>query len=252
MKVTVVTLCLNEVDFLSGALQSVADQDHDDLEHLVIDGGSTDGSVEIVRRFAERNPRLRWWSGQDEGISAAMNRGLHFATGELIAFLHADDCYAGPQSVSEVVRAFQDHPGAVWLTAGIREISADDRVLRVLPVRRYSRRRLLRNNIVFHPSTFVRRDVLDSLGGFDTELKYAMDYDLWLRLARIARPVVLEKIVACFRVHPGSLSTVQRINALDEEYTVRKRFLPGNLARFFHWFYQVIRRTQEKGRGGAQ
>ncbi|HKJ63072.1 MAG TPA: hypothetical protein VKA94_13950, partial [Hyphomicrobiales bacterium] len=132
-----------------------------------------------------------------------------------------------------------------WLTAGIREIAADGRIVRDLPVRRYSWSRLLRNNTLFHPATFVRRETLTSIGGFDPELHYAMDYDLWLRLAQLAPPLVLGKIVTNFRVHPGSRSTAQRLKALDEEYLVRQRYLSGPLERWLSRFYQITRRTCE-------
>jgi GT2 family glycosyltransferase len=175
-----------------------------------------------------------------------MNRGIEYASGDLIAFLHADDCYAGPAVLSEVVQSLMLYPEAVWLTAGIQEIDAGGELLRVLSVRRYSERRLLRNNILFHPATFVRREALDLIGGFDTKLAYAMDYDMWLRLARISPPLVLERLVASFRVHSGSRSSAQRLMALDEEYQVRKRFLSGIFEQSLHRLYHVIRRAYEK------
>lgn len=245
MKITVITLCLNGAEHLAEALQSVAVQDYTDIEHLVVDGGSTDASLEIIRDFSERNPSLRWWSEPDEGISDAMNRGLASATGDLIAYLHADDYYAGPTVLTEVIGALRSHPKALWLTAGIQEVNVDGRLLRILPARRYSRRRLLRNNTLFHPATFVRREALESIGGFDQELHYAMDYDLWLRLAQISGPLVHKKIVTSFRVHPGSRSSAQRLKALDEEYLVRQRFLSGPFERWLHQFYERLRWTYE-------
>jgi glycosyltransferase involved in cell wall biosynthesis len=246
MKISVVTLCLNGSEHLAKALQSVADQDYADLEHLVIDGGSTDGSIEIVRAFADHHPSLRWWSEPDKGISDAMNHGIEYAGGDLIAFLHADDCYAGPTVLSEVAQSLVLHPEAAWLTGGIQEIDAEGELLRILPVRRYSERRLLRNNILFHPATFVRRESLELIGGFDTKLGYAMDYDMWLRLAKITQPLLLNLIVASFRVHPGSRSSAQRLKALDEEYQVRTRFLSDPFEMVLHRLYQVIRSACEK------
>lgn len=246
MKISVITLCLNGAEHLAEALQSVADQNYTDLEHLVIDGESTDGSIKIIRAFADHHPSLRWWSESDNGISDAMNRGIECATGDLIAFLHADDCYVGPTVLSEVAQSLMLHPEALWLTAGIQEIDAEGQLLRVLPVRRYSERRLLRNNILFHPATFVRRETLEAIGGFDTKLGYSMDYDMWLRLAKVAPPLVLNRLVTNFRVHPGSRSSSQRLMALDEEYQVRKRFLSGPFERSLHRLYQLMRRAYEK------
>jgi len=243
VKISVITLCLNGADHLGEALQSVADQDYTELEHLVIDGGSTDGSLEIIRSFADEHPTLRWWSEPDKGISDAMNRGIGFATGELVAFLHSDDCYAGPTVLSEVIESLKANPDAVWLTAGIREIGADGQLLRELPVRRYSARRLLRNNILFHPATFVLKETLEAVGGFDNSLRFAMDYDLWLRLARVFPPLVLDRIVTSFRVHLGSRSSSQSMKALEEEYLIRMHYLSGCFSRLWHRIYQVLRRA---------
>lgn len=246
MKISVVTICLNGEEHLAEALQSVVDQDFGHLECLVIDGGSRDGSVAIIRDFAVKCPALRWWSEPDNGISDAMNLGLERATGEWVAFLHADDSYIGPSVLSEVARIIKAHPKACWLTAGIREVDAKGQLVRNLAVRRYSRSRLLRNNILYHPATFVRRQTLMGLGGFDTSLQYAMDYDLWLRLANIAPPVVIDKILTNFRVHPGSRSSAQRLMALDEEYQVRTRYLEGPYEILLHRVYQKLRRALEK------
>lgn len=245
MKVSVITLCLNDAEHLSEALQSVADQDYTDLEHLVIDGGSTDGSLEIVRAFADRHSSLRWWSEPDGGISDAMNRGIEYSCGDLVAFLHADDCYAVPSALSEVVKRLKSDPNVNWLTAGIREIDADGNLLRVLPARSFSDSRLLRNNTVFHPATFVCREAIELIGDFDTGLEYAMDYDMWLRLAKIGPPLLLDSIVTSFRVHPGSRSSAQRLLALEEEYKVRTRYLSGPLEILKHRLYQLLRRTYE-------
>jgi glycosyltransferase involved in cell wall biosynthesis len=246
MKVSVITICLNGAEYLAEALQSVADQDYADLEHLVIDGGSTDGSLAIVREFADQHPSLRWWSEKDHGISDAMNRGIEYASGDLVAFLHADDLFASPTVLSEVVEAFSSHPKALWLTAGLQEVDAEGAPMRTLPARHFSEHRLLRNNILFHPATFVRRETLKEVGGFDTALKYAMDYDLWLRLAKLSPPLTLDRIVAKFRVHSGSRSTAERLMALDEEYQVRRRFLSGPFEKLLHWGYQILRRGYER------
>jgi GT2 family glycosyltransferase len=139
--------------------------------------------------------------------------------------------------VSSVVEKMLGKPGAAWATGGILEIDALGGQLREIPPRRFSRRRLLRNNIILHPATFVRRDSFESVGGFDVELKYAMDYDLWLRLARLGDPIIIDQNLACFRVHAGSLSSTNRLAVLKEEYQVRSRYLNHPLSRLMHACY---------------
>lgn len=225
MKISVITITLNAADFLNGAIDSVAAQNHPDVEHILVDGGSTDGTLDLIRGAAARNPRQRHLSGADDGISDAMNKGLEAATGEVVAFLHADDLYADPAVLSRVISTFRQHPSCVWLTGGIRQVGRNGSLLRDLPVRQYSYRRLLRSNIIFHPATFVRREALLQVGGFSPSLRYAMDYDLWLRLAKLADPVTCNDIFACFRVHRGSLSCRCHRAAFREEWDVRRRAL---------------------------
>ncbi|MDD2582601.1 MAG: glycosyltransferase family 2 protein [Desulfuromonadaceae bacterium] len=252
MKISVITICLNCREHIGQALASVQEQDYPDLEQIVVDGGSTDGTLEIVREFAAKTVGLRWVSGLDTGISNAMNKGLNLATGDIVGFLHADDYYPDKDIVSSVVERFAESSGTVWVTGGLLEVDSNNKVIRALPVRRFSRRRLLRNNIIYHPATFVRRVNLASAGGFDESLRYAMDYDLWLRLSTYSNPVLLNKELACFRVHDGSISSANRLDALKEEYLVRKRRIKGPVGSFFHALYQRYRLFVEKNRDICQ
>ena len=246
MKVSVITVCLNAVEYIDQTLNSILSQDYRNIECIVVDGGSTDGTLEIIRAMAEEDDRIHWQTGPDSGISDAMNRGVERATGEIVAHLHADDFYATNSVLATVVGKFDRQSEVIWATGGIREIDESGRSIRDIPVRRYSARRLLRNNVILHPATFVRRSAFYAVGGFDTGLKYAMDYDLWLRLAKAGAPVVIDQILTCFRVHSGSLSSVNRISAFEEEYLVRKRYLGHRFSRGFHSLYQLYRQGREK------
>lgn len=242
MRFSVVTICLNPGRYLESAMNSVLGQDYTDIEYVLIDGGSTDGSQEIIQRYAASDPRIKWRSSQDAGIADAMNRGVRSCHGEIVSFLHADDRYADSAALSDVNGHFAINPQALWLTGGLREINSYGNVVRELPVRTFSYRRLLRNNILYHPATFVRREVFDQVGFFDANLRYAMDYDFWLRLARVSPPVTTNRILAEFRVHEGSLSSSHKRATVEEEYLVRCRYLRGWLGRLGHAFYHSVRR----------
>ena len=246
MKVTVITVCRNSCRFIEEAICSVLSQDISDLEYVIIDGCSEDGTLEVIKSHAKLDSRIRYWSECGRGISHAMNLGLSRASGEIIAFLHSDDYYHEKDTLSRVVDAFESSPGAIWLTGGIREVDVDNREIRSLRVRQFSSKRLLRNNIIFHPATFVRHQILLDSGGFDETLQYAMDYDLWLRLSTHSAPVLLNNELACFRVHNGSISSTNRIEALQEEYLVRKRRIKGPVESIFHALYQKYRLFVEK------
>jgi glycosyltransferase involved in cell wall biosynthesis len=250
--VSIITICLNSREHIAQTLESVARQDYPCIEHIVVDGGSTDGTLDIIRLHAEKDSRIRMVSGRDAGISEAMNKGLGLATGGIVAFLHSDDQYTHERVVSSVVDALCAAPGAHWLTGGLIEVDKAGRKLRLLPVRKFSLRRLLWNNIVYHPATFVRNEAFMKVGGFDLTLRYAMDYDLWLRLASIAHPVLLDQPLACFRVHQGSRSSANRLATLEEEYTVRKRYMKGGVSRWLHGCHQVARRLSTQWESDAR
>ncbi|MBJ6751448.1 glycosyltransferase family 2 protein [Geomonas anaerohicana] len=241
MKISIVTVCLNAEQYLEQQLASVASQSWRDLEQIVVDGGSTDRTLEIVQRAAQDEPRLRWTSGPDGGIGDAMNKGLALATGDVVGFLHADDFFADPSVLHKVADAFDD-PATEWVTGGIRYVDSRGEVVAAYAPRRWSYRRLLRGNILFHPATFVRRDVLQAVGGFDPALRYTMDYDLWLRLGRRCAPRRLDLPVACFRVHPHSTSVRHIDAAFREEFQVRCRYLRGKpVQRVLHLVYFALK-----------
>jgi glycosyltransferase involved in cell wall biosynthesis len=205
---TVVTPCLNSAQTLEEALQSVRSQGlGQDVEHVVVDGGSRDGTVELL----ERAEGVHFVSEPDRGLSDAMNKGIAMARGEYIGWLNGDDFYL-PGALPRVTRALAERR-PLWLSAPCRIVDADGREIRRgvtrykrFFLRRYSRRSLIVQNYVAAPSTFARRDAILDAGGFDERFRYSMDYDLWLRLAERADPLVLDEPVTAFRMAGESLS----------------------------------------------
>lgn len=234
---------MNADRFLRGTIESVIGQDFDSYEYIVIDGGSHDATQSIVDEYAAHNDRIRFLSGPDRGISDAMNKGVEFATGDILVFLHADDFFAAPTVLRRVAGWFEDNPAIAWLTGGIRFADYQGRPIRDVAARCYSYRRLLRGNIIFHPATFIKREAVIRAGGFSTVLKYAMDYDLWLRLGKIAPPYVVDDVLTCFRVHGGSRSCRYADDAFAEEWEVRKRALgQATVSYYLHFGYYLLKR----------
>lgn len=206
-----VTPVFNAIETLPETLASIRAQNYPELEHVVVDAVSTDGTLELLRA-EEAAGRIKLISEPDNGLSDAFNKGVRVATGELVGWLNADDLYE-PGALWSVARAYAANPGAEWLTGRCRIIGADGRETRKVVtayknflLRRFSLGLYLTNNFVSSPATFVRRSVLGELGALDERFEYSADYDLWLRLARRSKPVYVDADVARFRMGEGSLS----------------------------------------------
>ena len=180
MKISVITAVFNGRETLEEALDSVARQDHPAIEHVVVDGGSTDGTAGILARYRDRIDVLV--SERDEGIYDALNKGIALATGDAIGFLHADDLYAHDGVVSLIARALAD-PAVDAAYGDLVYVRRNDatRVIRRWRAGRFSRRRLAWGWMPPHPTFYARRAVYERLGAFDTRHRIAADYDCMLR-----------------------------------------------------------------------
>jgi glycosyltransferase involved in cell wall biosynthesis len=206
---SIVTPSLNAEATIAEALRSVREQGCEQLEHVVVDGGSTDGTMDVVRAAGAH---VRSISEPDRGLSDAMNKGIRMARNDVVGWLNADDVYL-PGALERVADAFERYPHAVWATGRCLIIDADGNEIRKgitrykdALLRRWSFPLFLTQNFVSSPATFVRREALVELGGFEERFRYSMDYDVWLKLGKRAAPVVIDAPLACFRMDGESLS----------------------------------------------
>ena len=222
MKFSIVTCTWNSVATLADTIRSVKSQTHRDIEHLFVDGGSTDGTLELIAREC---PQARVLQGISGGISRAMNAGIEASTGEVVAHLHSDDFYADAHVLSRVDAALLSSR-AMWAFGGMDTLQDGVRRPAVRRIRPFTPSRYASGRVaVLHPTVFVRREVFDAVGMFDERLRYAMDIDLWLRIGPRFVPVEIDATLAVFRVHAGSLSTANASAARAEEWQVRRRYL---------------------------
>lgn len=225
-KISIVTPSYNQAAFLGKTIESILSQQYPNLEYWVMDGGSTDGSVDILKRYGQR---LRWVSRKDNGQTDAINQGLRQTSGEIVAYLNSDDILE-PGSLHRVAESFQAHPAALWVTGACRIINQDDRPIRSfvsryksLWLRGYSRNKLCVTNFICQPATFWRRSVHDQIGYFDETLRYVMDYEFWLRLSKLGAPLVLREPLASFRIHAASKGESQFRKQFAEDQKVVAR-----------------------------
>jgi glycosyltransferase involved in cell wall biosynthesis len=254
---TIITPCLNAAATLPLTLASVREQRYPGLEHIVVDGGSTDGTVALL----EQTEGIRWISEPDRGLSHALNKGIAMATGEVIGELNADDVYE-PGALAAVGAALRDHPDKRWLTGYCRIIDASGAEIRK-PVTAYKNRLLdhyslglyLTHNFISAPATFFRREVLDECGGFDERYRISVDYDLQLRIARRHDPLILPRYLSSFRMAEGSLSMSGFKTQFREHAEQARRHGEGHrvavgvnqvLSRGIVATYEVLRRVRSR------
>lgn len=229
MKISVVTITYNSAATVADTLKSVAAQSHPDVEHIVVDGLSTDGTTEIVRRHGGRVAQLV--SERDRGIYDAMNKGLARATGDLVGFLNADDVYADEQVLADIARAAGGGADAVY--GDLEYVRADDLscVVRRWRSGEYSPGKLRFGWMPPHPSLYVRRSLVPALGGFDSNLRVAGDYDFSIRYfgSPSFRSSYLQRVVVRMRTggaSNGSLRALARKSTEDLK-VIHRYGLPG-------------------------
>ncbi|MFX0201391.1 MAG: glycosyltransferase family 2 protein [Candidatus Hodarchaeota archaeon] len=208
--VSIVTPSYNQGLFIEATLLSIKNQDYPKLEHVVIDGGSSDNTIEILKNY-EREYNLKWISERDKGQSDAINKGFEAANGDIIGWLNSDDVYFDKRVISYVVNEFQRLSEIdVIYGDGIR---IDDEnmtisVHHIIPWFNYNR--LLRQNFIFQPSSFFRRRVIQK-HKLDVNLDFNMDYEYWLRLAGDGfRFKHANRILAAFRIHRAAKSRARK------------------------------------------
>jgi glycosyltransferase involved in cell wall biosynthesis len=241
LRFSIITCTWNSMPLLEESIASVLIQDYPDIEYIFVDGGSTDGTLDVIRSLRRPHTLIENVRG---GISQAMNAGIRAATGDVITHLHADDYYLGPDVLSTVAAHLEDGKHGWLFGRAFTDIDGDLHP-ECYAVPCFSYRRLLRGNFIPHPATFVRRALMLRTGGFDTYLRYAMDYDLWLKLACLSRPVQLDEPLAAFREHEGSLSTRNRLAAMEEDLVVRLAHVGRHpLEKAMHYLRYFVRRQR--------
>ncbi len=245
MLISIVVPSYNQAAFLEETLLSLISQDHPDKEILVLDGGSTDGSVEIIRRHAHH--LAYWCSEPDGGQAQAIANGMKRARGDLIGWLNSDDVML-PGALSRVAAAAQ-HRGsacAVFL-GGHRVIDEQGRAMELVPAfadSAWCQARL--GPVVCQPGTLFGRQAYESVGGLDTSLHYGMDLDLWLRFATAGVPFCrVAGYLASFRRHSQQKGhNLEWLRHCDREETlIRDRYLLPALGSASHRRARTVRRV---------
>jgi glycosyltransferase involved in cell wall biosynthesis len=196
--VSIITPSFNQADYLEETIQSVLSQDYPHIEYVIVDGGSTDGSLAIIKKYANQ---LAWWvSEPDEGQADAINKGLLRVSGDLVAWLNSDDLYL-PGTIRMVVDAMRADPGVGLVYGDLQSIDADGKVFNTITYQQYNLDDLLAIRIIGQPTVFMRRSVQKKAGFLDDSFHFLLDHHLWTRIARLSRIKYIPTTWAAARHH---------------------------------------------------
>ena len=200
--VSVITPSFNQAKYLHAAYESVVSQNYPNIEYFIVDGGSTDGSVDLIRSWATgKNSRLAWWiSEKDKGQADAINKGFSKASGEIIAWLNSDDQYM-KGAVEKAVSIFEANPELGLIYSNVFSIDAESKLINVMRYGNWGLDDLMAFNIIGQPGVFMRKQALDEAGYLDPAYHYLLDHHLWLRIAEKYQILYVDDFFAAARFH---------------------------------------------------
>ncbi|MCA1751572.1 MAG: glycosyltransferase [Flavobacteriales bacterium] len=229
MKVSIITVAYNAEETIEDTLKSLAAQDYPDIEHILIDGGSTDATLDIARKYEAGIEKIV--SEPDNGIYDAMNKGLALCTGDLIGILNSDDAYADGSAVSDVVRTLQASTTAAACYADLDYVDRNnpDKVVRRWVSGPYKRSAFRAGWMPPHPAFFLKREAYEAYGNFNTDLRTSADYELMLRMLYKHRleAVYLNRVIV--KMKTGGQSNVSLKNRLKSNREDRAAWLINGL-----------------------
>ena len=218
--VTIVTPSYNQAQYLEKTMLSVLNQDYPHMEYFVMDGGSTDGSVEIIEKHASK--LAGWVSEKDKGQADAVNKGFALAKGDIVGWLNSDDLYY-PGAISGAVKAFQDHPEASIVFSDVNSIDSHGNAFNRMTFGDWKLKDLMCFNIISQPGVFMRRVVLEEAGYLGLDYHYLLDVELWLRMAAVAEPFYVPDVVwSAARMHDDAKNRAQALKFGPEAFRIAK------------------------------
>lgn len=223
MKISIITITYNSAKTLSRALESVQSQTYPDIEHVIVDGASTDGTKSLIEHYARQHNNVRWISEKDSGIYNALNKGIAMSTGDIIGFLHSDDMLFSPRSIEQIAAAFEDPE--VDVVYGDLEYCNGERVTRRWKSNTFNPRSLKYGWMPPHPTVYVRKEVYNQVGEYDEWFRISADYDMMLRIFTAGyKSRYLPEVLVSMEVGGASNKNRQaRLSKTQEDYIVLRK-----------------------------
>ena len=246
-KISIIIPSYNKVNFIEDTLESIFSQNYPNLEVIIQDGGSTDGTLEIIKKYAKKYPYLIWKSEKDEGQLDASNKGFDEATGDVVTFINADYVYT-KGTLKKVGEYFSMHPKALWLAGKGEIIDRKGKVISswvsdyknfLLAINHYSL--LMVVNYLMQPSVFLSRKAYLKYGPFTGTKTSVMEYDLWLRLGRVKMPNVIKKCLSGFRMSGENISSKLFKETLKADDKIVEKYTDNPVILVLHYLHNIAR-----------
>lgn len=232
MKITVVTPSYNQGKYIKRTIESVLSQGIPDIEYIVMDGGSTDETVDILKAYGGS---IIWRSEKDNGQTDAVNKGIRAAHGEIIGWLNSDDVYY-PEAIRKVLEVFEKNPDINVVYGNANHIREDDSFIEEYYTEDFDYERLKDICFICQPSLFFRKKLVDQYGYLDDKLQYCMDYDYWLRLGKGEKFYRLNELIAGSRLYDDNKTLGARRKVHEEMLAMQEK----NLGRASEkWIYNL-------------
>lgn len=247
-KISIVIPSYNKAKYIGETLDSILSQKYPNVEIIIQDGGSTDGSVEIIKSYAKKHPKhVIWISKKDKGQMDAINKGLKKAKGDIFTYINADDVYKS-NSFMVVSRLHRKHPNSLWfvgqgdvIDAHRNEISPWVTKYKNLLLKINNYQLLLAVNYLMQPSVFISKKAYEQHGPFTGNKKFVLEYDLWLKLGKIKMPTVTNEFLSSFRMSGDNISSVQYNDTLSEDYRIVNKYTKSELLLLLHRWHNRAR-----------
>lgn len=221
-RISIITCTLNSANYIQKNVSSVKNQNYQNLEHILIDGYSQDGTYEELLRSAKKDRRLKLYRFPARGVSNAFNKGISKCSGKYILFLNSDDYLYGKNVISSVVRFLNKNKDLDWIYGKISVIETDGKRVGVFPKRKIfqiSNRTILKyKNYIPHQAVFIKKEVFQKYGPFDKSLKINMDTEYWLRISKVTKWRFFDRIVSNYTLREDALSTSKKLRGQNLKY----------------------------------
>ena len=251
--ISIVIPSYNKSKFIDKTLASIVNQNYDNYEVFVQDGGSNDGSVQVIKKYVKKYPNKFFLStGEDGGQLNAINKGMEQTKGDIVTFINADDYY-GPNAFSLVAEKYRSSSKSSWYVGfgsivdhNNQEIAHLVSLYKKLLLIINSRVLLLVTNYLMQPSVFLSKEYYQKYGPFSGNSSFVTEYDLWLKIAMVKMPIIIHKNISFFRIEPNTKTMTMGSRLLAEDEKIVKRYTTNKLILFLHKLHNIARLVVEK------